>query len=113
MLSLQVEHDVVALGSHPVGLDALAGVVEGAAGADVELPLVPWAGDDLTGPLVDVAVAAADLLGADVSAQRPAAERCALVRADVAQGEELAADVEDADAGRAAERHDPPAAGRE
>src|SRR5262249_28885862 len=69
-------------------------VAVGLSGADVELPAVPRAADDLALPGVfDLA----GIRGAREPDQRALAQRRALMRAAIEQAEELALDVEDRD----------------
>src|SRR5438045_6734759 len=78
-----------------IGLDAeAAGVAVGLAGADVELPAVPGAANDLAEfGVFDLA----RILRLREPDQRALAQRRALMRATVHQAEILALDVEDRD----------------
>src|ERR671933_2490324 len=80
--SPQVEHDLPLLDDDRVGLDPQPLDREGAAGRDVELPLVPGALQDLALARVDEVAAAVRL---HVRSDDALAERCLVVRADVAQ----------------------------
>src|SRR5579883_1307811 len=64
------------------------------AGAQVELPAVPWAADDLAAARIAIAARLARL---DEAGQAPLVQATALVRALVAEREKLAFDVEDHD----------------
>ncbi len=98
---------LLALNDHRIGLYPHAWINQATAGSDLELPQVPGATYDLTIALVGYRV----WIGrgwkvSDHSAADPAgAERPELVRAEVAQGVELAVDVENADAGLTPKRH--------
>src|SRR5919106_6924620 len=70
------------------------GVAPGLAGAEIELPAVPGAADDLAAAVIAVA---AGLVGFDQADQLAAAKAAALMRAAIEQREVLALDVEDDD----------------
>src|SRR3954468_17737333 len=78
-----------------IGLDAkAAGIAVGLPGADVELPAVPGAADDLSLPGVFDLTRIFRLRQPD---QRPLAQRGALMRAPIEQPEIFALDVEHRD----------------
>ena len=92
--SSKVQHNLLVLYFHAVGADAEFWVVEGLAGFDVELPLVPGAFDDFALAGVGHAGRA---VGQDKGAQAADAKRAGLVRADVAEGVVVAAEIENTD----------------
>src|SRR5205814_1172637 len=105
------DDDLAVLDRDRVGLDAHLRVDQALPGRDLELPEVPGAADDLAVALDRVVVddqraTRGRRVGDDPAEDVAGAERAGLVRAEVAQGVELAVDVEDADAGPAAERDD-------
>lgn len=107
--SSSIQHDFLTLHLHPVGADAEFRVVEGLAGLDVELPLVPGAFEDLAFARV---AHAGEPVRKDKGAQPAAAERAGLVGADVAEGVVVAVEVENADL-PPVDGHDFAAAGRD
>ena len=91
---LRVQHHLFILHLHTVGADAEFGVVEGLAGFDVELPLVPGAFEDFAFAGVGHA---GEAVGEDEGADAAAAERAGPVWAEVAEGVVAAVEVKNAD----------------
>jgi hypothetical protein len=89
-----VDEDRLSFHGHGVGALPDPGIDQELAGADVELPAVPGAADDLVLPPVDEV---ASLRRTGGSGNRPFAQTRAAVRADIEQGIIAALDVEDAD----------------
>ena len=105
---VKIDDDIVAVDPYWIGLDSHLRIYETATRCDLKRPLVPWAAKHF-------AVAVDSQVGCiggwrrgcvDVPGQFTGAEGTSLVRADVAQGVQVAVDVEDADASAAAKGHD-------